>query len=125
MWISKRFLSLIMNKIIYKHGFTLHQVRRSLFLFLLAIDWTMETSTMNQQNGIQGTLCPGLDLDFTGDLSHTPTQMQDTTSMVATTPSRLGLNINRVTVNIANKAPIGLDGEALEEVENVIVDKLT
>lgn len=58
----------------------------SLFLFRLTIDWIMKTSTTNQQNGIQWTLCTHLDdLDLPDDLallSHTQTQMHDETSTV-------------------------------------------
>lgn len=107
------------------------------FLFLLAMDWTMKTSTANRRNGIQWTLWTQLDdLDFADDLallSHTQTQMQDKTNIVATTSSQLGLNIHKdktkvLRVNAAMDTPIMLDGKALKEVDDFtylgsIVDK--
>ena len=55
-------------------------------------------------------------------LSHTQQQMQEKTSTIATNSARLGLNIHRgkskvMRVNSANAAPIILEGEALEEIE--------
>ncbi|KAK7100270.1 hypothetical protein V1264_023251 [Littorina saxatilis] len=50
------------------------------FLFLLAIDWIMKTTTAGRRNGIQWTLFDQLeDLDFADDLallSHNHAQMQ-------------------------------------------------
>ena len=97
------------------------------FLFLLAIDWVMKTSTAQTRNGIQWTLWTQLDdLDFADDLallSHTQQQMQEKTDAVAETSACLGLNIHRgkskvLKVNAANTTPIRLENEALEEVEN-------
>ena len=51
------------------------------FLFLLAIDWIMKTTTKNRRNGIQWTPWSQLeDLDFADDLallSHSHKQMQE------------------------------------------------
>ena len=96
------------------------------FLFLLAMDWVTKQSTAERKNGIQWTMWAQLDdLDFADDLallSHTQQQMQEKTSTIATNSARLGLNIHRgkskvMRVNSANTAPIMLEGEALEEVE--------
>ena len=97
------------------------------FLFLLAIDWVMKTSTEQKRNGIQWTLWKQLeDLDFADDLallSHTQQQMQEKTNMVADNSARLGLTINRgkskvFRTNASNNTPITVQGEALEEVDS-------
>ena len=66
------------------------------FLFLLAIDWIME-STKDKRNGNQWTLWRHLDdLDFADDLallSHTHQQMQDKTSTLEANASKVGLRI--------------------------------
>ena len=99
------------------------------FLFLLAIDWVMKTSTHQRRNGIQWTLWDQLDdLDFADDLallSHTQQQMQEKTSDVATTSARIGLSIHKgkskvLKVNATSTTPIMLDEEALEEVESFV-----
>ncbi|VDP73067.1 unnamed protein product [Schistosoma curassoni] len=57
------------------------------FLFLLVVDWIMETSTSGGKHGIQRTAQNQLnDLDFADDLallSHTHEQMQIKTATVA------------------------------------------
>jgi hypothetical protein len=97
------------------------------FLFLLAIDWVMKTSTEQKRNGIQWTLWEQLeDLDFADDLallSHTQQQMQEKTNMVADNSARLGLTINKgkskvFRTNASNNTPITVQGEALEEVDS-------
>ena len=97
------------------------------FMFLLAIDWIMKTSTDQKRNGIQWTLWKQLDdLDFADDLallSHTQQQMQEKTNIVAENSARLGLNINRgkskvFKINASNETPITVQGEALEEVDS-------
>lgn len=97
------------------------------FLFLLAIDWIMKTSTDQKRNGIQWTLWKQLDdLDFADDLallSHTQQQMQEKTNSVTDNSARLGLNINRgkskvFKTNTTNETPITVQGEALEEVDS-------
>ena len=99
------------------------------FLFLLAIDWVMKTSTAQKRNGIQWSLWTQLDdLDFADDfalLSHTQHQMQEKTSTVSGNSAKLGLNIHRgkskvLKVNALSENPIKLADEALEEVESFI-----
>ena len=107
------------------------------FLFLLAIDWIMKTSTTQKHNGIQWTPWTQLhDLDFADDialLSHNQQQMQEKTSDVAENSAKLGLNIHRgkskvLKVNAGSTMPIMLEGRALEEIETFtylgsVVDK--
>lgn len=107
------------------------------FLFLLAIDWVMKTSTAQKRNGIQWTLWQQLDdLDFADDLallSQAQQQMQEKTSTIAENSARIGLKIHRgkskvLKVNTSSTTPIILEDTALEEVENFtylgsIVDK--
>ena len=99
------------------------------FLFLLAIDWVMKTSTQQKRNGIQWTLWDQLDdLDFADDLAllaHTQQQMQEKTNIVAATSASMGLNIHKgkskiLKVNATSTSPIMLEGEALEEVESFV-----
>ena len=96
------------------------------FLFLLAIDWVMKTSTSEKRNGIQWTLLSQLDdLDFADDLallSHSQQQMQEKTYNVAANSTRLGLNVHKgktklLKVNADNTSPVMLNGEPLEEVD--------
>ncbi|XP_073714068.1 uncharacterized protein [Misgurnus anguillicaudatus] len=96
------------------------------FLFLLAIDWIMKTTTEHTKTGIQWTPFTQLDdLDFADDLallSHTRQQMQDKINSIAATSAQVGLNINKhktkiLKVNNIKNDPVLLDGEALEEVE--------
>ena len=74
------------------------------FLFLLAIDWVMRTSTEGKRNGIQWTLWKQLeDLDFADDLallSHTRQLLQEKTSTVADTSASIGLNIHLSLIHI-------------------------
>ena len=69
------------------------------FLFLLAIDWVMKTSTTQKRNGIPWSPKNQLDvLDFADDLaflSDTQHQMQVKTSTVSGNSAKLGLNIKR------------------------------
>lgn len=96
------------------------------FLFLLAIDWIMTSSTAQGNHGIQWTPWKQLDdLDFADDLallSHTQQQMQEKTNHVASTSAQVGLNIHKdktkiLKINAANNNPITLDSKVLEEVE--------
>nr|KAG5693287.1 hypothetical protein BaRGS_011608 [Batillaria attramentaria] len=96
------------------------------FLFLLAIDWIMKTSTAQRRTGIHWTLWTQLeDLDFADDLallSHSQQQMQDKTTELATTSSQVGLKIHGgktkiLKINTASSDSITLDGNPLEEVE--------
>ena len=68
------------------------------FLFLLAIDWIMKTSTDNNKQGIQWNMWKHLeDLDFADDLallSHTKEQMQQKTDKLVDTAACLGMKIH-------------------------------
>lgn len=97
------------------------------FLFLLAIDWIMKSSTKQRRNGIQWTLWKQLDdLDFADDLallSHNQQQMQDKTTVLADTSTQVGLHIHKgktkvMKINTAATEPVTLDGQALEEVDS-------
>ena len=74
------------------------------FLFLLAIDWIMRTSTEGRRNGIQWSLWGQLDdLDFADDLallSHAQQQMQDKTDTVSYNSTRIGLYIHPTKTNV-------------------------
>ena len=96
------------------------------FLFLLAIDWVMKTSTSHRRDGIQWTLLEQLDdLDFADDLallSHSRQQMQAKTAQLADTSLQTGFKIHEgktkiLKVNTVNENPIVLQGRNLEEVE--------
>ncbi len=89
------------------------------FLFLIAIDWIMKTSTSERRNGIQWTLWSQLDdLDFADDLallSHSQQQMQEKTSVLAATSAQVGLIIHKektkiLKTNVSNINPITLNG---------------
>ena len=68
----------------------------SLFLFLLAIEWMMQETTVNKRNGIQWTICSQLDdLDDLALLSHSYSQMLEKTSVLDITAQQVGLNIHR------------------------------
>ena len=99
------------------------------FLFLLAIDWIMKSTTTGRNNGIQWTLWTQLDdLDFADDLallSHSHSQMQDKTSLLKTTSAGTGLKINRkktepMKMNTTAKAPVTVGGEPIREVETFV-----
>ena len=68
------------------------------FMFLVAIDWIMKTTTKNRRNGIQWTLWSQLDdLDFADDLallSHSHEQMQEKTDLLNLVSAQTGLNSN-------------------------------
>ncbi|VDP36230.1 unnamed protein product [Schistosoma margrebowiei] len=98
----------------------------SLFLFFLAIDWIMKTSTSERKHGIQWTARNQLDnLDFADDLallSRTHEQMQMKTASVAAVSASVGLSIHKGKTKVLkfkaeNNNPITLDGETLENVE--------
>ena len=98
------------------------------FIFLLAIEWALMTSTAQGRNGIQWTPWTQLeDLDCAYDLallSYTQRQMQEKNSTIAYNSVRLGLKIHsgksKVLKNNAavNTTPITLKGDELEEVTN-------
>ena len=99
------------------------------FLFLLAIDWIMKTTTTGRNNGIQWTLWTQLDdLDFADDLallSHNHSQMQDKTTLLETTSAGTGIKINRkktelMKMNTTANAPITVGGEPIREVESFV-----
>ena len=99
------------------------------FLFLLAIDWIMKTTTTGRNNGIQWTLWTQLDdLDFADDLallSRNHSQMQDKTTLLETTSAGTGLKINRkktelMKMNTAANAPVTVRGEPIREVESFV-----
>ena len=96
------------------------------FLFLLALDWIMSTSTANRKNGIQWTPWKYLeDLDYADDvalLSHNQHQMQEKTTIISQTSTRIGLDIHPtksqiLKVNTENTTPIVLGDRPLEEVD--------
>ena len=96
------------------------------FLFLLAIDWTMRSTTTGRKNGIQWSLTQQLeDLDFADDLallSHSHAQMQDKTVRLDTISQQIGLNIHRektkvMRINTTNRDPFSLENAVLQEVD--------
>ena len=107
------------------------------FLFLIAIDWIMKTTTKGRKNGIQWSLWTQLDdLDFADDLallSHNHNQMQDKTTILATTSLGTGLRINRkktniISINSAINNTVTVGGEPIMEVNSFtylgsIIDK--
>lgn len=99
------------------------------FLFLLAIDWIMKTTTAGRRNGIQWTLFDQLeDLDFADDLallSHNHAQMQDKTTHLETISAGVGLKINKrktelIKTNTTADNPVMINGEPIKEVESFV-----
>ena len=99
------------------------------FLFLLAMDWIMKTSTHNKRNGIQWTLTKQLDdLDFADDLallSHSHHQMQKKTTAIANTSKQIGLSIHKgkskiMKLNTLKETNITLEDDPLGEVTNFV-----
>ncbi|VDO56830.1 unnamed protein product [Schistosoma margrebowiei] len=97
------------------------------FLFLLVVDWIMDTFTSERKHGLQWTSQNQLDyLDFTDDLallSHTHEQIQIKTANVAAVCASVGLNIHKGKTTVLkfraeNSNPITLDRETLENVES-------
>ncbi|XP_028649227.2 LOW QUALITY PROTEIN: uncharacterized protein LOC114645554 [Erpetoichthys calabaricus] len=97
------------------------------FLFLIAIDWIMKTSTSERRNGIQWTLWSQLeDLEFADDLallSHSQQQIQEKTNVLAATSSQVGLNIHTektkiIKINSSSNNPVILNGSSLEEIQS-------
>ena len=96
------------------------------FLFLLAIDWVMKTTTAGNRDGIQWTLLEQQDdLDFADDLallSSSHQQMQEKTAKLAVISAQVGLNIHKgktkiLKVSTTREDPIILQGSKLEEVQ--------
>ena len=99
------------------------------FLFLLVIDWIMKTTTEGRKNGIQWTFLDQLDdLDFADDLallSHSSNQMQDKTTLLATTSAGVGLKVNKrktelMKINTTSNAPVTVDNHQIREVESFV-----
>ena len=99
------------------------------FLFLLAFDWIMKTTTTGRNNGIQRTLWIQLDdLDFADDLAllpHNHSQMQDKTTHPETSSAGTGLKINRKKtelnkMNTTANAPVTVGGEPMRERESFV-----
>ena len=98
------------------------------FLFPLAIDWVLKTSTAQRGNGNQWTTRTHFDdLNFANGLalsSQSQKRMQEKTSTVADNSFRLGLKIHRGKSKVLkNKAavstmPVTLEGGGLEGVTN-------
>ncbi|VDP54557.1 unnamed protein product [Schistosoma margrebowiei] len=100
------------------------------FLFLLVIDWIMNTSTSEVKHGIQWTSRMQLDdLDFADDLallSQTQQQMQEKTKSVAAASAAVGLNIHKgkskvLRCNTACTNPVTIDGEDSGDVRNLYI----
>ena len=96
------------------------------FMFLVAIDWIMKTTTKNRRNGIQWTLWSQLDdLDFADDLallSHSHEQMQEKTDLLNLVSAQTGLNINMnntkiMKANTKSKNVVTVGGKPLEETD--------
>jgi hypothetical protein len=99
------------------------------FLFLLAIDWIMKSTTEGRRNGIQWSLMDQLDdLDFADDLallSHTQAQMQDKTSHLETTSAQVGLKVNKrktelMKINACAINPVTVGGDPIKEVDSFV-----
>ena len=107
------------------------------FLFLLAIDYIMRTTTLGRTNGIQWTFNSQLDdLDFADDialLSHSRQQMQDKTAAMTMVSENIGLRIHpgktkTIRVKSTSQIPIQVNEKPLEEVDSFtylgsIIDK--
>ena len=96
------------------------------FMFLVAIDWIMKTTTKNRRNGIQWTLWSQLDdLYFADDLallSHSHGHMQDKTYLLNLVSAQTGLNINMnkteiMKANRKSKHVATVGGKPLEETD--------
>lgn len=96
------------------------------FLFLLAVDWIMKTSTKGRKNGIQWTLWQQLDdLDFADDialLSHNQHQMQLKTNELNNTAKSIGLKIHPNKSKILNigtgNSDVSVNNVQLEQVSS-------
>ncbi|KAK7103282.1 hypothetical protein V1264_018213 [Littorina saxatilis] len=94
------------------------------FLFLLAIDWIMKTTTAGRRNGIQWTLFDQLeDLDFADDLallSHNHAQMQDKTTHLETISAGVGLKINKRKTELIKTSTTADNPVMIKEVESFV-----
>ena len=105
-----------------RQGYTL-----SLNLFLITIDWIMRQTTSDRPRGIQWTPFTQLeDLYFANDLAVISTKqshLQHKSNRLSEFAKQTGLNINikktqAMYINTHEEAPITIDGEALELVED-------
>ena len=99
------------------------------FLFLLAMDWIMKTSTSSLNTGINWSNGTQLeDLDFADDialLSYDSAQMQVKTDSVALNSERIGLSVHTgkskvLTINNSDHAQVVIDGRLLEDVDKFV-----
>ena len=97
------------------------------FLFLLAIDWILKSSTVGHRKGLQWTLTQQLDdLDYADDiasLSHSGAQMQNKTSILEERSRKAGLLINTakikvMKINSGSSRKIRVNDADIEEVES-------
>ena len=97
------------------------------FLFVLAIDWLMKTTTKGKRRGIRWTLTSCLeDLDFADDiclLSSSHKDMQRKTEDLNKNGQKIGLKIHPVKTKVMKmntklKEPVRISGENIEEVES-------
>jgi hypothetical protein len=100
--------------------------RSSPFLFLLAVDWIMRTTTEGGRNGAQWSLTIQLeDLDFADELallSHSQAYMPEKTATLNTIPQQVGLQIHEdktktMRLNTNNRESISLGNTPLQEVD--------
>ena len=94
------------------------------FMFLVAIDWIMKTTTKNRRNEIHWTLWSQLDdLDFADDLallSHSHEQMQEKTDLLNQVSAQTGININMnntktMKANTKSNNVVTVGGKPLDE----------
>ena len=92
------------------------------FMFLVAIDWLMKTTTKNRRNGIQWIVWSQLeDLDFADDLallSHSHEQMQDKTDLLNLVSAQTNMNKTKIMkANTKSKNVVIVGGKRLEETD--------
>ncbi|PVD27122.1 hypothetical protein C0Q70_12274 [Pomacea canaliculata] len=101
------------------------------FLFILAMDWIMKTSTDGERRGIRCTMTMTAtttldDLDFADDialLSHRHQDIQEKTKAFSETAGNLGLKVSTkkmksMRVNARVQDSIKANGEKIEEVDS-------
>ncbi|PVD36795.1 hypothetical protein C0Q70_03785 [Pomacea canaliculata] len=101
------------------------------FLFILAMDWIMKTSTDSERRGIRWTMTMTTttaleDLDFADDialLSHRHQDMQEKTKAFSETAGNIGLKVSTkktksMRVNARVQDSIKLNGEEIEQVDS-------
>ena len=96
------------------------------FLFIMAVDWLMNTTTKGKQRDIRWTLSSMLeDLDFADDLallSSKQKDMQDKTSELDSNSKKIGLKIHAgktklIRARNTTSKPVEIHGKEIEEVE--------